>query len=86
MRSPTEVETEHVNMAEFVPIRQVTLSELRAATEGDAELELLTAVRTGQKIWQLFPSLYVVILTSGRNFQFRMVLCSRVKESWYHTV
>ena len=31
-------------MAEFVPIRQVTLSELRAATERDAELELLTAV------------------------------------------
>ena len=43
MRSPTKVEIEYVNMAEFEPIRQATLSELKAATE-NAELELVTAI------------------------------------------
>ena len=33
-----------MDMADFVPIRQVTLSELKAATETDVELELLTTV------------------------------------------
>lgn len=32
-----------MDMADFVPIRQVTL-ELKAATETDVELELLTTV------------------------------------------
>lgn len=44
MRSPLKVAAEYVDMADFVPIRQVTLSELKAATETDVELELLTTV------------------------------------------
>ena len=44
IRSPTEVEAEYVNMAEFVPIRQTTLTEIKAATESDPELELFTTI------------------------------------------
>lgn len=44
MRSPPKVAAEYVDMADFVPIRQVTLSELKTAKETDAELELLTTV------------------------------------------
>lgn len=44
IRSPTKVAAEYVDIADFVPIRQVMLSELKAATETDAELELLTTV------------------------------------------
>ena len=44
MRSPLKVAAEYVDMADFVPIRQVTLSELNATTETDVELELLTTV------------------------------------------
>ena len=44
MRSPLKVAAEYVDMADFVPIRQVTLLELKAATETDVELELLTTV------------------------------------------
>ena len=45
-RSPTEVETEYVDMAESVPIRKVTLQEIRSATEVDAELQALASVIT----------------------------------------
>ena len=38
-RSPTEVETKYVNMAETVPIRKLTLQEIKSATEVDAELQ-----------------------------------------------
>ena len=44
MTSPPKVAAEYLDMADFVPIRQVTLSELKAATETDVELELLTTV------------------------------------------
>ena len=40
-RSPTEVETEYVDMAESVPIRKLTLQEIKSATEVDAELQEL---------------------------------------------
>ena len=48
-------------MAEFVPIRQVTLSEIKDATEADAELESLTAViKQGwpESLAAVPPSLY----------------------------
>ena len=32
-RSPTEVETEYVDMAESVPIQKLTLQEIKSATE-----------------------------------------------------
>ena len=38
-RSPTEVQTEYVDMAESVPIRKLTLQEIKSATEVDAELQ-----------------------------------------------
>lgn len=58
MRSPPKVAAEYVDMADFVPIRQVTLSELKAVTETDVELELFTTVikEADQKILQLSPS------------------------------
>ena len=57
MRSPLKVAAEYVDMADLVLIHQVTFSELKAATETDVELELLTTVikEAGQKIWQLSP-------------------------------
>ena len=45
-RSPTEVETEYVDMAESVPIRKLTLQEIKSATEVDAELQTLTPIIT----------------------------------------
>ena len=67
MRLPTEVEAEYVNMAEFVPICQVTLSELKLATETDAEVELLIAV-----IKQGWPEhLEAVSLSLHGYFSFR---------------
>ena len=67
IRSPTEVETEYVNMAEFVPIRETTLAELKVATESDPELELLTIV-----IKQGWPeSLAAVPPTLRDYFNFR---------------
>ena len=82
IRSPTEVEAEYVNMAEFVPIRQTTLAEIKVATESDQELELLTTI-----IKQGWPEcLAAVPVTSGRNCHSRVVLCIRVKELWYHVV
>lgn len=44
IRSPPKVAAEYVDIADFVPIRQVMLSELKAATETDEELELLTTI------------------------------------------
>lgn len=44
-RSPTEIETEYVNMAEFaVPIRQTTLCDIRSETELDADLSALATM------------------------------------------
>ena len=40
-RSSTEVETEYVDMAESVPIRKLTLQEIKSATEVDEELQAL---------------------------------------------
>ena len=45
-RSPTEVETEYVDMAESVPILKVTLQEIKSATEGHAELQALAPIIT----------------------------------------
>ncbi|XP_022806614.1 uncharacterized protein K02A2.6-like [Stylophora pistillata] len=45
-RSPTEVETEYVDMAESVPIRKLTLQEIKSATEVDTELQTLTPTIT----------------------------------------
>ena len=45
-RSPTEVETEHVDTAEWVPIRKLTLQEIKSATEVDAELQALVLIIT----------------------------------------
>ena len=43
-RSPTEIETEYVDMIEFVPIRQLTLLEIKSATELDEELHSVAAM------------------------------------------
>ena len=43
-RSPTEVETQYVDMAESVPIRKLTLQEIKSATEVDAELQALVPI------------------------------------------
>ena len=45
-RSPTEVETQYVDMAESVPIRKLTLQEIKSATEVDAELQALVLIIT----------------------------------------
>ena len=45
-RSPTEVETEHVDTAECVPIRKLTFQEIKSATEVDAELQALVLIIT----------------------------------------
>jgi len=45
-RSPTEVETEYVDMTESVPIRKLTLLEIKSATEVDAELQALVPIIT----------------------------------------
>ena len=47
-RSPTEVETEYVKMAQFLPVRNETLQGIREATENDGDLRALaTLVRQG---------------------------------------
>ena len=47
-RSPTEIETAYVNMAEFVPIRQTTLRDIKCETELDADLSALaTMIKQG---------------------------------------
>ena len=47
-RSPTEIETEYVNMAEFVPIQQTTLCDIKSETELDADLSALaTMIKQG---------------------------------------
>ena len=45
-RSPTEVETEYIDMAESVPIRKLTLQEIKSATEVDAKLHALAPIIT----------------------------------------
>ena len=45
-KSLTEVKTEHVDMAESVPIRKLTLQEIKNATEVDAELRALVPIIT----------------------------------------
>jgi len=45
-RSPTEVETEYIDIAESVPIRKLTLQEIKSATEGDAEFQALAPIIT----------------------------------------
>jgi len=45
-RSPTEVETEYIDMAESVPIRKLTLQKIKSATEVDAELQALAPIIT----------------------------------------
>ena len=45
-RLPMEVGTEYVDMAESVPIRKVTLQEIKSATEVDAELQALARIIT----------------------------------------
>ena len=45
-RSPTEVETEYIDMAESVPIGKLTLQEIKSATEVDAELQALAPIIT----------------------------------------
>ena len=42
----TEVETEYVDMAESVPIRKLTLQEIKSATEVDAEVQALVPIIT----------------------------------------
>ena len=44
MSSPTEIEPENVDMIVFVPIRQLTLSEIKSAMEVDAELQALATM------------------------------------------
>ena len=43
-RSPTEVETEYIDITESVPIRKLTLQEIKSSTEVDAELQALAAI------------------------------------------
>ena len=45
-RSPTEVETEHVEMAQFLPIRNETLQDIKEATESDNDLRALATLLT----------------------------------------
>ena len=45
-RSPTEVETESIDMAESMPIRKLTLQEIKSATEVDVELQALAPIIT----------------------------------------
>ena len=48
MRSITEIETEHIDMIAFVPIQQLTLLEIKSATEVDVELQaLVTTIKEG---------------------------------------
>ena len=80
-RSPTEVVTEYVDMAESVPIRKLTLQEIEGATEVDVELQalfpIITHNKAGQREGLKYPSSCRPIFPSEKSCQFRMVLCSR---------
>ena len=45
-RSPTDIETEYVDLAGSVPIRKLTLQEIKGATEVHAELQVLVPIIT----------------------------------------
>ena len=60
MRSPTEIEIEHVDMIAFVPIRQLTLLEIKSATEVHAELQALaTLIKQGRNKLTTWDTLYL---------------------------
>ena len=43
-RSPMEVEAESINMLQFLPVKELTLSEIQQHTEMDDELRALSSV------------------------------------------
>ena len=79
-RSP--VETAYVDMVESVTIRKLTMQEIKSATEGNAELnaQLLLSHKACQREWLKYPPSCRSTFPSEKNFQFRMVLCSGVRE------
>ena len=81
MRSPTDIEIEHVDMIAFVPIRQLTLLEIKSATEVHAELQALaTLIKQGQRAGQMYYSSCRDTFLSEKNCSYRTVSCSRVNE------
>ena len=46
IRSPTEIEAEQIDMAQFLPIRDETLQEIKLLSESDADLRALTTLLT----------------------------------------
>ena len=46
IRSPTEIEAEQIDMAQFLPIRDETLQEIKLSSESDADLTALTTLLT----------------------------------------
>ena len=46
IRSPTEIEAEQIDMAQFLPIRDETLQEIKLSSESDADLRALTTLLT----------------------------------------
>ena len=85
-RSPTEIETEYMNMAEFVPIRQTTLCDIKSETELDADLSALaTMIKQGwpDSKTNVFPSCRTIFLLE-KSCHYKTELHSRVNELWFH--
>ena len=78
---PTEFETEYVDMAVSVPIRELTLQEIESATEVDADLSCISwyySNKAAQIEGRTYPPSCRSILPSRKSYQFSMVLCSTV--------
>ena len=86
-RSPTEIKTEYVTMPEFVPIRQMTLCDIKSETELDADLSVLvTMIKQG---WpdiarRMCPPSCRSISLSEESCHYRTELYSRVNKLWFH--
>ena len=79
-KSPTEFETEYVDMAVSVPIRELNLQEIESATEVDVDLSCISwyySNKAAQIEGRTYPPSCRSILPS-KSYQFSMVLCSTV--------
>ena len=82
MSSPTEIEPENVDMIVFVPIRQLTLLEIKSAMEVDAELQALATMinKAGQRAGHTYHSSCRNTFLSEESCPYSKVSCSRVSE------
>ena len=53
-RSPTVIETEHVDMAQFLPIRDQTLQDVKQFTKMDESLRARQEIQCATEVTMLF--------------------------------